>query len=50
MKKLIIFFALILSISSELIFAQEDEINHKYRIDGKSYDKQIFDNNNNQIT
>lgn len=45
MKKALFVFAILLfSVSS--VFAQES----KYRIDGKSYSKQIYDENNNQIT
>ena len=44
MKK--VFFISTLLFTFSLIFAQES----KYRIDGKSYNKQIYDENNNQIT
>ncbi|MDD5928501.1 MAG: hypothetical protein PUC37_01735 [Spirochaetales bacterium] len=50
MKKLIIFFTLICVFSFAMIFAQEHDKDQKYRIDGKSYNKQIFDDKNNQIT
>ncbi len=44
MKKAFVVFTLLFAIS--FIFSQES----KYRIDGKSYNKQIYDKNNNQIT
>ena len=44
MKK--VFFISTLLFTFSLIFAQES----KYRIDGKSHNKQIYDENNNQIT
>lgn len=44
MKKLLLLFTLLFSISSA--FAKES----KYRIDGNSYNKQIYDDSNNQIT
>ena len=45
MKKTILLFATA-ALSISLFFAQEA----KYRIDGKSYNKQIYDEHNNQIT
>ena len=44
MKKVILIFSLLFTVS--FTFSQES----KYRIDGKSYSKQIYDENNNQIT
>ena len=44
MKKVVLIFSLL--IINSLIFSQES----KYRIDGKSYSKQIYDENNNRIT
>lgn len=45
MKKAL-FVIVVLLFSVSLVFAQES----KYRIDGKSYSKQIYDENSNQIT
>ena len=45
MKKVLFIFT-VYSLSLSLVLAQES----KYRIDGKSYNKQIYDDNNNQIT
>jgi len=44
MKKVVLIFSLL--IINSLIFSQVS----KYRIDGKSYSKQIYDENNNRIT
>ncbi len=44
MKKVILIFSLLFTVS--FTFSQES----KYRIDGKSYSKQIYDEYNNQIT